>query len=220
MKLYGSTLSPFVRKVRIVLEEKGIPYESGDLVPVPKTPELLAMHPLGKIPVLRDGDVVVPDSSVICAYLEKKHPSPALYPDDPAELARALFLEEFADAYMAEGMGAIVFERFVKPHMMGQPADEARLRELLDAASARWFGSPAAPPGLATTPVLVYLESQLPDDRDTVLRRFSVADAAIGSHMSWMEAAGFELDARRWPRTARYLRALHERPSFETVTAQ
>src|SRR5262249_18434378 len=72
MKLYGASLSPFVRKVRIILEEKGIPYETEELVPLPKTPALLAMHPLGKIPILCDGDVVVPDSSVICAYLEKK----------------------------------------------------------------------------------------------------------------------------------------------------
>ena len=90
MKLYGANGSPFFRKARVVLEEKGIPYETENLVPVPKTPELLAMHPLGKIPILRDGEVVVPDSSVICAYLEKKHPSPALYPADPADLTRPL----------------------------------------------------------------------------------------------------------------------------------
>jgi len=72
MKLYGASQSPFVRKAHIVLEEKGIPYETENLIPVLKTPELLALHPMGKIPVLRDGEVVVPDSSVICAYLEKK----------------------------------------------------------------------------------------------------------------------------------------------------
>ena len=48
--------SPFFRKCRIALEEKGIPYETERLIPVPKTPELLALHPMGKIPVLRDGE--------------------------------------------------------------------------------------------------------------------------------------------------------------------
>src|SRR5258708_7762767 len=100
MKLYGANRSPFFRKARVVLEEKGIPYQVERLAPVPKTPELLAMHPLGKIPILRDGDVVVPDSSVICAYLERVHPKPALYPESAADLAAALFLEEFADTRM------------------------------------------------------------------------------------------------------------------------
>ena len=88
MKLYGVNGSPFVRKALVVLEEKTLPYETERMVSVsPKSPELLALHPMGKIPVLRDGDVVVPDSSVICAYLEKKYPAPAIYPDDPADLA-------------------------------------------------------------------------------------------------------------------------------------
>src|SRR5512134_3404677 len=136
MQLYGVPLSPFVRKVRIALEEKGLPYQLEGPNP--------ALHPLGKMPVLRDGEVVVPDSSVICAYLERKHPSPALYPEDPAELARALFLEEYADTQMSEGMGAIVLERIVKPHMLGQPTDEVRLRQLLEAASTRWLGKPSS----------------------------------------------------------------------------
>jgi glutathione S-transferase len=204
MKLYGASQSPFVRKARIVLEEKGIPYETESLVPVPKTPELLALHPMGKIPILRDGDVVVPDSSVICAYLEKKHPSPALYPADPAEFARALFLEEYADTRVSEVLGGIAFERFVKPNILQQPADESRVRELLE------HGMP---------PVMDYLESQLPGDRDTVLARFSIADAALGPQLAFLTAAGVEIDARRWPRTARYYRALLARPSFKTAMA-
>jgi glutathione S-transferase len=64
------------------------------------------MHPMGKIPILRDGDLVVPDSPVICAYLDKKHPSPALDPSDPAGLAKARFLEEYADTQMAAALGA------------------------------------------------------------------------------------------------------------------
>jgi len=211
MQLYGAPQSPFVRKVRIVLEEKGLPYAMKG--PAPE------LHPLGKMPSLRDGELVVPDSSVICAYLEKKHPSPPLYPEEPAELARALFLEEYADARMAEGMGPIVLERIVKPLMLGQPTDEARLRELQDAAEGRWFGKPTSATGHPIPSVLDYLESQLPSDRDTVLARFSIADVALGAHLGWLEAGGFELDARRWPRTARYQRVLAARPSFKTVQA-
>ena len=211
MKLYGAPQSPFVCKVRVVLEEKGLPYESEGPAP--------ALHPLGKMPILRDGEVVVPDSSVICAYLEKKHPSPALYPEDPADFARALFLEEYADTQMSEGMGAIVLERFVKPHLLKQPTDEARLEQLLAAATTRWLGKPSSAGGQPLPSVLDYLESQLSGDRDTVLARFSIADVALGAHLGWLAPAGIELDARRWPRTARYHRALLARPSFKTAMA-
>lgn len=209
MQLYGVAQSPFVRKVRIVLEEKRLPYEL--LSPVS------GQHPLGKMPVLRDGDVLVPDSSVICAYLERTHAAPALYPESPADLARALFLEEYADTQMSEGMGAIVLERIVKPHMLGQPTDEARLRELLEAAATRWQGKPTSAAGQPIPSVLDYLESQLPADRDCVLERFGIADVALGAHFGWLPLAGIELDPRRWPRTARYHDALLARPSFKAT---
>jgi glutathione S-transferase len=206
MKLYGHNGSPFVRKARVVLEEKGLSYEIESLVSIPgrKSPELLALHPLGKIPVLRDGELVVPDSSVICAYLEKKHPTPALYPDDPAELAKALFLEEYADTRLFEVLGPILFERVVKPFALGQEADEARVAELL----AREL-----------PPVMDYLESQLPEDRGSVLARFGIADAALGAQLASLTYAAIEIDAGRWPRTASYHGALLARPSFKTATA-
>jgi len=205
MKLYGASGSPFVCKARVVLEEKGIPYQTEHLVPVPKTPELLALNPIGKIPILRDGDVVVPDSSVICAYLEKKHPSPALYPAEPAAFARALFLEEYADTRLAEVLLGILFERFVKRIVFQQEPDEARVKDLLERE---------------VPPVLDYVESQIPDDRDSVLARFGIADAALGAQLGSLILSGVEIDATRWPRTARYQRALLARPSFKTAMAQ
>jgi glutathione S-transferase len=209
MQLHGVPQSPFVIKVRIALEEKGLAYQMAPPAP--------ALHPLGKMPVLRDGDLTIPDSSVICAYLEKKQPAPALYPDEPAELARALFLEEYGDARMAEDMGWIVLERIVKPQMLGQPTDAARLAELLAAARERWFGPATSATGQPVPAVLDYLESQLPADRDTILPRFGIADIALGAHASWLDAAGLPLDPKRWPRVARYLVALHARPSFKAA---
>jgi glutathione S-transferase len=211
LMLYGVPQSPFVRKARIALEEKGLPYQLE--APVP------GQHPMGKMPVLRDGDVVVPDSSVICAYLEKKHPSPRLYPEDAGDYARALFLEEYADTAMTEGMGPIVFERIVKPNFLGQPTDTEKLEQLLAVASERWCGKPATVTGQPIPSVLDYLESQLPSDRDSVLARFSSADVALGAHLGWLSLAGFALDEGRWPRTARYRRALEARPSFKATSA-
>src|SRR5258705_9510740 len=115
------------------------------LLPVPKTPELLAMHPMGKIPILRDGDVVVPDSSVICAYLERVQPSPALYPQDAAEFAAALFLEEYADTRMSEIIGGVAFETFVRAQILKGKGELPRAA-----------GLPAPPPQL-----LPHLRSRL-----------------------------------------------------------
>lgn len=205
MKLYGHPHSPFDRKVRVVLAEKGLAYEAVEVVPGSRTPELLALHPLGKIPVLQDGDVVVPDSTVICAYLERKHPEPALFPADPAELARALFLEEYADTALNEVMRALVFERFVKPKVLQQATDATRVEELL---------------GETLPAALDYVESQLPAGRGTVLARFSIADAALGAQLGRLAVADLEVDAARWPRTEAYSRALLERPSFQACTTR
>ena len=203
MKLYGASRSPFFRKARVALEEKGIPYEVERLVPVPKTPELLALHPLGKIPILRDGDVVVPDSSVICAYLERVQPKPALYPHEAGEYATALFLEEFADTRMSEIIGGINFETFVKPQILQQEPDLAR------AAQFR-----------ARLPELYdYLESRLSSDREWLLPRFGIADVGVGAQLQGLAFCGEEIDAARWPRTAAYRRAIEARPSFKTAIA-
>jgi glutathione S-transferase len=172
---------------------------------------------MGKMPVLRDGDVLVPDSSVIAAYLEKTHPSPALYPADPADCARALFLEEYADAHMSDGMGAIVLEKIVKPNILKQPTDEKRLAELLAAARERWCGKPTSASGQTIPPVLDYLESQLTEGRGTVLTRFSIADVALGAHLGWLAVTDIEIDVKRWPKTARYQRELESRPSFKAT---
>jgi glutathione S-transferase len=201
MKLYGGSRSPFFRKCRVVLEEKGIPYEIERLTPVPKTPELLAMHPMGKIPILRDGDIVVPDSSVICAYLERAHPAPALYPQDAADLAAALFFEEYSDTRMSEVIGGINFETFVKPQILKQEGDPVRAAEFR-----------------ARLPELYdYLESRLPADREWLLPRFGIADIAVGAQLQGLVFAGEEIDAARWPRTAAYRHAIEARPSFKAA---
>ena len=201
MKLYGGARSPFFRKVRVVLEEKGIPYQTEALVPVPKTPELLAMHPMGKIPILRDGDVVVPDSSVICAYLERKHPAPALYPQDAADLASALFLEEYADTRMSEIIGGIAFETFVRPQILKEQGDPVRAAELRNRLPELYD----------------HLESRLSDDREWLLARFGIADAAVGVMLQGIRLIGEEIDSARLPRLARYRDSIDARPSFKTA---
>ena len=67
--------------------------------------------------------------------------------------------------------------------------------------------------------MLDYVESQLPADRETVLARFGIADMALGAQLGTLTLSDVELDAQRWPRTARYYAALLARPSFKTAMA-
>ena len=63
MIIHGGSPSPFARKVIVAFKEKGVAYESKDLAPFPKSPGLLAMNPLGKIPILELADgSYIPDS--------------------------------------------------------------------------------------------------------------------------------------------------------------
>lgn len=198
--LHGGVPSPFFRKVRVALHEKGLDYEVKQLIPFPKTPELLAMNPLGKIPILEEGDLVLPDSSVICAYLERTHPEPSLYPADPREYARALWFQQYSDTQLAAAIGPIFLQRFINPNLFKRETDEAAVEDALQNL---------------VPPAFDYVESQLPDGRDTILGGLSIADIAIGSLLQGLVLAKTEIDGARWPKLARYIDGLHARPSFQ-----
>jgi glutathione S-transferase len=201
--IHGVSPSPFVRKVRVFLVEKGIDYQ---LVPVPPFPpanataEFRRMSPLGKIPALQEGGFTVPDSSVICAYLEKVHPEPALYPADPQEYARALWFEEYADSKMAESIGPIFFERTVKTKILKQEPDPQSVRKAI---------------AENVPEVCAYLEDEIGDAEFMVGGRFSIADIAIATQLQQLHHGGESLDASRWPRLAAYAERIHGRPSFK-----
>ncbi len=205
IEIIGANASPFVRKVRVALAEKGIPYTLTPLVPFNVSDEFRKISPLGKIPVLRDGDYTLPDSSCIIAYLERVHPTPALYPSDPKLFGRALFYEEYADTRVMETFAPVFFERVIKPVILKAPTDEARVKEALE----------------KTPPVLDWLEAQVPASGDAIVGgRFSIADIAIGSQfVNW--AHGRErVDAKRWPKLAAYVERVLARPSFKPLVEE
>ena len=85
-KIIGAGLSPFVRKTRVFFAEKSIPYENEPLIPFNVPAEYKKKSPLGKIPCLEHDGRALPDSSVICAYVEKIQPQPAALPERPLGL--------------------------------------------------------------------------------------------------------------------------------------
>ena len=200
--LYGVGLSPFVRKVRVLLAEKGLSYEHDPVLPFNVSAEYKAISPLGKIPAYRDERGALADSSVICAYLERRHPTPALYPSDPYEYARALWFEEYADSPLVAITGPkIFFQKIVGPRFFNQPTDEAVVSKAV---------SEELPP------FLDYLESQLTGDW-LAGSQFSIADISVGTQFVNLRLAGVSVDTARWPKLARYLARVHERPSFKPL---
>ncbi|HLH92816.1 MAG TPA: glutathione S-transferase family protein [Xanthobacteraceae bacterium] len=80
VQIIGVPQSNYVWVVRMACEEKGVPY---DIAPVrPHTPEIEALHPLGKIPGMRHGDVSLCESKAIVGYIDRMFPGPKLIPED------------------------------------------------------------------------------------------------------------------------------------------
>lgn len=109
MKLHQTYLSPFPTRVRLVLYAKDIPCEivmppgfHGD--PRPKG-DYLAVNPIGRVPALElDDGRVLPESEVICEYLEEVYPEPPLLPRDPWLRARVRLLSRISDIYVVMAM--------------------------------------------------------------------------------------------------------------------
>ena len=96
--LYDAERCPYCARVRIALAEKGIEHEVVAIDLSDRPAWLYEKNPLGKVPVLEEGDFVLPESEVIMEYLEERYPEPALWPADPAERALGrLWLNRFDD---------------------------------------------------------------------------------------------------------------------------
>jgi glutathione S-transferase len=191
-KVHGVGASPFVRKVRVALEEKGLEYELIPVMPMGVSEEFRQISPLGKIPVLEEDGWTVPDSSIIIDYLERTD---------------AAFLEEWADtALTGQGAGPVFFNRVVKPMLLNQEPDQAAIDQAL---------------GTDLPALQDYLEKRLADGRAFFVGgAFSIADIAIGSCYVNLGHAGVSPDAARWPKLAAWVEATHARPSFARLIAE
>ena len=149
MKIIGSYVSPYVRKVLACMALKGVDdYEIDPITPFFGDAEFARLSPLRRIPVLIHGDLVLTDSSVICAWLDEAFPGDPLLPANPADRARARWLEEYADTRMGDVfIWGLFYQKIVHPLVWGEPGDAARIERTLaeDAPS-----------------VLDYLEAQVP----------------------------------------------------------
>lgn len=204
MKIIGSYVSPYVRKVLACLNLKGLDYEIDPITPFFGGDEFERLSPLRRIPVLIDGAVSLCDSSVICAYLDEAYPGHPLLPAAPADRARARWLEEFADTRLGDiFIWALFYQRRVHPMVWGKPGDEARITKAVNEDAPR---------------ALDYLEGEVPAD-GFLFGAIGLADIAIASFFRNAFHAGFEVDSDRWPKVARFVGETLTHPVFEKLLA-
>ena len=202
LRVIGNYISPYVRKVLACLELKGLEYEIDPIAPFVGNEEFSRLSPLRRVPVLIDGELVLTDSSVICQYLEDRHPTPSVYPRDIGDRARARWLEEYADTRLADALIWRLFHQLaIKRHIFGEAPNEAVVKH------ARDVEIPAA---------LDYLERQLPDD-GFVFGTLSIADISIASFFRTASFVRHDIDAERWPLMAALVAEVQALPAFQKL---
>lgn len=203
-KLHGAALSPFVRKTRAFLLEKGQDYQAIHVDPFNIPPGYETLNPLKRIPALEDGDLKLADSAIICAYLEKKHPTPALYPATAYALARCLWFEKFADYEIAPHATFCVFRQRLLMPLFGKTCREEKVQEALTEK---------------LPPLLDYLEKELGTQEFLAGNQFTVADIALASQWVNLEHGGEAIFLDAWPALKAHRDRLHARASFTQLLA-
>lgn len=199
MILYGFSLSPYVRKVLAYASEKGIALELRPTGFPDFSAEFLQASPFKLMPALRDGDFTLADSSAIIHYLEAKHPTPALIPEDPRQRGKCIWFEEFADTTFV-GCGAKLFFNRIIAQLIGRPSDLS----VADIAERDEL-----------PPILDYLEQVVPDAGGFLVGdSITLADIAVASPFVNLAHASCQTDRSRHPRTCAYVDSILSRPSF------
>ena len=199
MILYGSTMSPYVRKVAAFAAEKGIEYELKGIKLGDPDPDFRAASPFGKMPALIDGDYKLADSSAIIHYLDAKYPDPELIPADPQLRGRTIWFEEFADTVLFACGAKMFFNRIVAPRFLGRDGDP----EVADKAEREEL-----------PPILDYVEGVIPDSLYLVGDRLTLADIAVAGPFANLRHCDVAVDEARYPRLTRYVASILGRPSF------
>lgn len=209
--IYGSPVSPFVRKVEAVCLEKGVEYEV-DGVNVFDPPEWFReISPMKRIPVLRDRSIAaegvagtIADSSAICGYIEKKHPQAPVYPAEPFAYGRALFVEEYADTHLAATGGLGIFRPIFFAINQGKEPDLATAR-------ATWADK--------MPEILGWLDGALGTAEFYAGDALSIADITVTTCLMQIElVADIALDP--WPALAAHQKRMRARDSIAAPYAR
>jgi glutathione S-transferase len=204
MKVFGNTLSPFVRKTLAFAAEKGLDVELVAAGMGQGPAEFKQASPFGKMPGFQDGDFLISDSTAIITYMEAIKPDPNLIPTEPRARARTIWYEEFADTIVGACVGKVFFNRVVA-RMIGREGDLAAA----DEAQQVEF------------PKLVdYLETMIPASGYLVEDRITLADIAVASPFANLSHAGCPINPTTHPKAFAFVETMLARPSYAGMIAK
>jgi glutathione S-transferase len=128
LELIGAAPSNYVWMCRIALAEKGVPYRLSELMP--HSPQVDAIHPFGKIPVMRHGDVELCESRAICSYIDSAFEGRKLAPSDPATAAQ---VEQWVSIVNTH-IDPIWVRQYLRAHFFPKTPDGSPEQDTIDAA--------------------------------------------------------------------------------------
>lgn len=196
--LYDAVPSSNSDRVKIVLQEKGLPYDRVTLdlaKKEQKQPEFLKLNPYGKVPVINDDGRVLFESCIINEYLDEKYRQPALMPEDPYLRGRGRVLVDYGLNYTHEPYWALRGEMLKKDSERNSTVMEEKRQTLRK--------------------LLQYLEDAL-EERSYFLGDISLTDIDILPRFLRMESYG-ALPASSLPRLSAWLQRMKARPSVKAI---
>ena len=204
--VYGTPVSPFVRKVQVVLAHAGAEYDFEDVNIMAMPDWFVEISPARRIPVLRDKSVgkegvagTIPDSSAIALFLDKRLDI-GLYGASAFDAGRVAWIEEYADTVVALPAGMDFFRPIIFPLFAGKPSDVEKARQT-------WHEK--------FPPLFDYLEGVLDGGDYFVGGQFSLADIAVGCQMTQIDLIAGLPDAGKWPALVRHTEAMKARSGFK-----
>lgn len=198
IQLYDFKSSPNCQRVRVVLEEKKLPFET---IPIDlrkqeqKAPEFLKLNPYGKVPVLKDGDTVLYESCIINEYLNEKYPEPPLMPADHGKRAKIRVLIDYGLAHLDAPYQKL------RGEMMKDKAEQNQ--QVIDSAKSE------------LKKLLQRFENEI-GDQPYLAGEFSLLDADLIPRFTRLEGFGVLSDPSL-PQIGRWLQRMKERPSVKAI---
>ena len=186
----GAPLSPFVRKVHLLMKLKGLEFTVDPVSPFDLPEGYETINPMKRIPVLKHDDKTICDSGVICHYLDALYPTPRLVPEDPALAAQVNWFEKLADYELAPAITFTAFRHRVIYRAMNKAFDEKEISQII---------------ADKTPPLFDYLEAQIAQQDFLVGDQISLADIAVVSQFINASLGEENVDKARWPNLARYV---------------
>jgi glutathione S-transferase len=200
LQIIGGSPSNFVWATRIVCTEKGVPYTHTQLLP--HTPEVDAIHPFGKIPVMRHGDVTLCESRAIIGYIDRVFDGPPLMPRDPVVAAQ---IEQWI-SIVCTTIDPLWLRQYYAAYVLTARAGKEPDRALIDQTIPKM------------TPQFAIMDRAVAKTGHLVGESFTIADAYLTPILFYMNAVpeGRALLAQS-PHLAAYLKRHIDRPSVKAT---